>query len=140
MKNTAILAGFLIFALGVLAGPTIAPNGWSWNQIPPPRQLGYLEGFNDGSQFQMMTQIPCKNASPTYAATEDCVLYRLHMASLAGPDSDRVLSTLNKFYEQSENKPVHWDHAIVISEALVSGVHVDEKDLEVIRLADAKGR
>jgi len=54
-----------------------------------------------------------------------------------GTDADKTLDVMVKFYASPQNLPVSWGHAVIVSGAMVSGVPVSEKDLEVIRKEDA---
>jgi hypothetical protein len=128
----------LAFSLGVLADESIKPTGWWWPKISDARQLGYVEGFKAGT-FNSLTEGHCKDTKiSALQLTSDCILYRLQQETLLDVSTGGTLDAVTKFYALPGNLPVRWDHAVIISEAMVSGVPISEKDLEVIRQDDAK--
>ena len=133
-----LILASLGFSLGVLADETIRPNGWSWQKISDARRLGYVEGFSDG-QTESMLEARCEEKTlKALQATGACILHKLWLDTLIGTDADKTLDIMVKFYAVPQNLPVRWGHAVIISGAIVSGVPVEDKDLQVIRQEDAK--
>ncbi len=84
-----------------------------------------------------MTQEHCEK-DRNLAAISDCILYRWRMNTLIDVDTSGVLVALSKLYDEPRNLPIRWDHAVIIAEAMVSGVPISEKELEKVRQDDAK--
>jgi len=140
----ALILTSLVFSLGVIADETIRPDGWWWHKLSPIRQLGYVEGFVAGemeSSEEHGSKPFCKDAAKDPAHWQpvfvDCILSRFRGDTLVGTGTDKTLDIMAKFYESPQNLPVSWGHAVIISQAMVSGVPVSEKDLEAIRKHDA---
>jgi hypothetical protein len=137
---TLVLA-LSVFSLGVIADETIRPDGWSWQKLSRPRQFGYVEGFVDG-QMESSEETRCKTLptpakDPTYwQSLGPCILGRLRGGTYLGTDANKTLDTMDKFYQSPQNIPVSWGHAATISQAMMSGVPVSDKDLEEIRKED----
>jgi len=129
------------FSLGVIADETIKADGWSWQKIAYVRQLGFAEGFAEGadSAHEALTFKPLcdgeHDGGPVLASI--CTLSRLRGKTYISIDADRTIETMNKLYASPQNLPIRWRNALVISQAMISGVPVSEKDLEVIRQRDA---
>jgi hypothetical protein len=140
MKKT-LGVGFavLLFAFGLFAGETLKPTGYSWGQIGSGRQLGYVEGFEAGegaAQFTLCNKQRLRESASMH--TEDCIIYKLREDTLVDLDALVVIDTINKFYNDPRNASIKWSHALVISRAMMSGVHVSDEDLDVVRQLDAK--
>jgi len=142
-KLVVALSLTLVFSLGVIAGETLEPDGWGWQKIARVRQMGYVEGFLDGEElgsrittpaFEHLCEVEESTRTPPI---RDCILRRLWGNTLAGTDEGKTLDTIVRFYASPQNLPVHWGHAVIISQAMVSGVALSEKDLEVVRKEDA---
>jgi hypothetical protein len=139
---TLILAP-LVFSLGVIADEAIRPDGWWWQKLSPIRQLGYVEGFAAGqteSSEEDGIKPFCKEAAKDPAHWQPfayCILSRLRGATYVGTDTNKTLDMVVKFYQSPQNMPVSWGHAVIISQAMLSGVPVSDKDLEEIRKHDA---
>lgn len=138
LKMLAVILIAVSFSLGVLADETIKPTGWSWQKVGAARQLGYVEGFNDGRLMDMEQRFCEDTKMPVLKAQSKCVLYNLRQHTLLDVGTDHTLSTMSGFYAVPANLPVRWPHALVISEALASGVPISESDLQVIRAEDAR--
>jgi hypothetical protein len=137
----ALILTSLVFSMGVIADEAVRPDGLWWQKLSGIRQLGYVEGFNDGDA-ESRNEAHCRTLpTPATAAywqsTAPCILSRLRGDTLTGTDAAKTLSIMAKFYEPPQNLPVSWGHAVIISEAMVSGVPISEKDLETIRKEDA---
>jgi hypothetical protein len=132
---------FLVFSFGVIADETIKPDGWWWQKISPIRQLGYVEGFVAGqaesSEEAHCKTVPAPATEAYWQSTASCILSRFRGNTLVGTDTNKTLDVMVRFYASPQNLPVSWGHAVIISQAMVSGVSVSEKDLEVIRKEDA---
>ncbi len=140
---TLILAP-LVFSLGVIADGTIRPDGWWWQKLSPIRQLGYVEGFVAGemeSSEEHGSKPFCKDAAKDPAHWQpvfvDCILSQLEGDTLQPTDVNKTLDVMVKFYQSPQNMPVSWGHALIISQAMLSGLPVSDKDLEAIRKHDA---
>lgn len=138
MKSKWLMAGLLtgVFTLGIAAGDRLKPNGFWWSKIPESRQLGFYEGFSAGYRFRDTSAVLCQ--SSLRAQNPTCILEKWYGDSLLDLDTGEVLEVLKKFYADPKNLPVTWEHAIVISKAIASGVPLDEKELEAVREWDAK--
>ena len=134
----ALVLASVVFSLGVLADETMRPDGAWWQKIGDARRLGYVEGYVAGHGDTFMSSF-CEHATnPKIQGFSVCVLYRLQQDTMIDTDTTEVLDTMSKFYALPQNNPVRWNHAVIISRAMVSGVSVSEKDLQVIREDDAK--
>ena len=137
----AIVPIVLAFSLGVIADETLKPDGWSWQRINYVRQLGFVEGFvkgaDDGSTMQIFKPACGKDSERVQGLASICALSRLRENTYAGTDAGKTVETVNKLYAAPHNLPIDWGHAVIISQAMVSGVPVSERDLEVIRKDDA---
>ncbi len=131
----------LAFSSGVVADETLKPDGWSWQRISYVRQLGFFEGFVSGTQNEstMRTFEPAceKNREPIQGLESICILSRLWGNAYVGSDAGKTIETMNRFYGSPRNLPIDWGHAVIISQAMVSGLPISEKDLEEIRKDDA---
>ena len=133
-----VILTLLVFSFGILADEAIKPTDWWWQKIDETRRLGYVEGFNAGILNSMREHF-CKDTKlRAVQASGDCILYGLEQKTMLDVGTSNTLDVISKFYALPQNLPVHWDHAVVISKAMVSGVPINEKDLEVIRQEDAK--
>jgi hypothetical protein len=143
MKKSALtlVLTVLSFSLGVIADETLKPDGWSWQRINYMRQLGFVEGFVRGSENGSTRQIfkdTCgKDSERVQGLASICILSRLWGNAYAGTDAGKTVETVNRLYAVPQNLPIDWGHAVIISQAMVSGVPVSERDLEVIRKDDA---
>jgi hypothetical protein len=134
---TVILICF-VFSLGVLADEAIRPTGSWWYKISDARRLGYVEGFVDGEMSSMLEAHCEKTTLPALQATGTCILYKFRQDTMLDTNTSETLETMMKFYALPQNLPIRWEHAVVISRAIASGVPVAEKDLQAIRQEDAK--
>ncbi len=136
-----IILTVLAFSLGVIADETLKSDGWSWQKIPNVRQLGFLEGFAEGTDNEetILTfgSLCDKEHGRDSVLTSICILSRLHGDTYLPINASKTMETMNRLYTSPQNLPIHWGHALIISQAMVSGVPVSEKDLEVIRQCDA---
>jgi hypothetical protein len=143
MKKSALTVALTVlsFSLGVIADETLKPDGWSWQRINYGRQLGFVEGFvkgsDDGSTMQIFKPACGKDSGRVQGLDSICILSRLRGGTYTGTDADKTVETVNKLYAAPQNLPIDWGHAVIISQAMVSGVPVSERDLEVIRKDDA---
>jgi hypothetical protein len=143
MNKSALIVALIVlsFSLGVIADETIKADGWSWQKIVYVRQSGFVEGFAEGedSAHETLTFKPLCNAEhdggPVLASI--CALSRLRGKTYVSIDADRTIETMNRLYASPQNLPIHWRNALIISQAMTSGVSVSEKDLEAIRQRDA---
>jgi len=141
-KSTLTLVLIVLsFSLGVIADETLKPDGWSWQRINYVRQLGFVEGFvkgsNDGTTMQIFKPSCGKDSERVQGLASICILSRLRGSTYAGTDAGKTVETVNRLYAAPQNLPIDWGHAVIISQAMVSGVPVSERDLEVIRKDDA---
>jgi len=143
MKKSALTLVLIVlsFSLGVIADETLKPDGWSWQRITYVRQLGFVEGFVKGAENEstMQTFKPAceKDSERVQGLASICILSRLHGGTYVGTDAGKTVETVNMLYATPQNLPIDWGHAVIISQAMVSGVPVGERDLEVIRKDDA---
>lgn len=143
MNRSVLVVALVVlsFSLGVVADETIKADGWSWQKIVYLRQLGFVEGFAAGedSGHEILTFKPLCNSEhdggPVLASI--CALSRLRGKTYVSIDADRTIETMNKLYASPQNLPIHWRNALIVSQAMISGVPVSEKDLEAIRQSDA---
>jgi len=118
----------------------LVPDGYSWSTISHSRQQGYVEGFDDG-QFSLLNGAdlhPTWCVKPTSINEEPCIVLQWISKTLIGQDTGETLTTMTKFYSEPRNLCVHWSHAVVIAEAMMSGVPVTEEQLTFIREFDAR--
>ena len=152
--QASLIATLLLLATASAQSPpsvqaeSLQPNGFGWAKISYIRQLGYVEGFKEGRSIFPFAEgskdkflSSCDqymldaNASPL---RKDCILHRFWGKTFVDMDTSSVLEAMNKFYAQVENLPIRWGSAVIISGAMVSGVPVDEKELQIVRQEDAK--
>lgn len=143
MNKTIVLVVLIVlaFSFGVIADETLKPDGFSWQKMAYVRQLGFLEGFAEGESSQEEIRTfgsLCKEdhgGDPVLGSV--CVLSRLQGGTYLQVDVNKTIETMDKLYASPQNLPVSWGHALVISRAMVSGVPINDKDLETIRQRDA---
>ena len=135
-----LLLALSFFSIGMFADEELKPNSRGWSLIEPARKLGYVEGFNAGLTASVgdkagdIWRQQLKTPSPSSSA----ILWKLRQGILIGVSTPSTLSTLEQFYGDKHNAPICWENAVIISEALVSGVSASEQELETIRASDAK--
>jgi hypothetical protein len=127
---------------------SLQPNGLGWQKLSPIRQLGYVEGFREGRSFFSLAEglrdnfsnscekhVLDENVGPL---RKECILHKWWGKTLIGADTSSMLEVMAKLYTQPQNLPIRWGSAVVISAAMVSGVPIDEKELQIVRQEDAK--
>jgi hypothetical protein len=133
---------------GSVQEESLQPNGLGWQKLSPIRQLGYVEGFREGRSLFSLAEgmrdnfsnscekhVSDENAGPL---RKECILHKWWGKTLIGVDTSSVLEVMANLYVQSQNLPIRWGSAVVISGAMVSGVAIDEKELQIVRQEDAK--
>jgi hypothetical protein len=143
MKTILVMLLLTLGTLCVGQQSTIQPNGWGWNRISDSRRLGFVEGFDfrtalaleQGTYSQdATTKVTCR-LDPT---TIICALHQLEGDTLMDIPSDKTAEMMSAFYAQPQNLPVRWGHAVVIAEAMVSGLPIPETLLKTLRQEDAR--
>jgi hypothetical protein len=114
---------------------TIKPTSYYWGRLDAVRQLGYVEGFNAGVLSPFNSN--CK-LYPLLNKTPHCILAAWQRDTMVDINATATLETITKLYADPKNEPLRWDTAVIIAEAMVSGVAINEADLNIVREFDAK--
>jgi hypothetical protein len=141
MKRAILLVFLMLGSLAAVGQDAIKPSAYWWARISSARQLGYVEGFNAGSFTEMETSGICASRAGKPSSANPnapiCILYRWRQATREDADVNATLEAVSKFYADPRNAPIKWSEAVLIAEAMVSGVTIRETDLEIIRQAGA---